>query len=354
MSITVRVIFWGLMGFVPNEEGQRGLTALLVSPSHQEAAHIPAVYLYEGSCEGIPLTKNGGNPCVRVPDPYKQDVATHLGATAPGLRWLLQNEDLEILGEESRVKLNTTGRKTLFGRLREAPASARQTAAFTWVPSMATLTAGHGQVRDDCLFWVGTCPLSARFKVRGGKARTCHLFHTLKADPRSPAQEVVVFSYRSENGKPENLPPPQAVADAVQLEFEVEGDYVELGAWDFPGLSGQQTLKAAVKLRPPAGSRTLTLIVSNGPQHSDDEEDYTGSPHQEALFNLLARQPVFRFTRDELRTEWVAPGTCEREITALANATFDRPNDKHAKSDGSGSRKEVPHATTACDGATYP
>jgi hypothetical protein len=310
--------------------------------------HVPIVYLYQGTCDD----KSRPGDCTWVPKEYEGDVATKLGEVEPGLRWLPQNADIEIFGEEKKVKLNNTGRERMFGGEREAPTSAGQTADFRWVPSMDALTGGHGRVRDDCLYWVGDCPISARFKVRGGEAKTCHLFHFPEENQQGESRMVVVFEYKTKDREPA-IVRTQAVADAVQVEFEVEGKYVELRAWEFPTASGQQRLKKAVKLLPDNHHR-VTLIVSNGPRHWEKEEDYCGPTHQDVLFDLLARERASHLTRAKTRCEPVSPGSCEAEITALAQAEFKRASSKHARFVAKEDRREVPHATTVCDGASYP
>jgi hypothetical protein len=358
MSILVRVVFWGLIGFVPHEEGQKGLTALFVDPTQIKPAegfcaipkHVPVVYLLDGQCEP------DKGQCVQVPFGRELEVATHLGEKTPKLRWLIEDEDLEIFGQERKVEFRHRGRRKFGGRLRDVPERFRQTGDYSWVTSMGALTGGHGQVREDCLRGEKTCPLNARFTIRGGRASACHLFHEPEEAPKDETRKVVVFDFsENRNGRSISVGH-QAVADAVQVEFEVEGDHVDLQSWGLASIDGQQQPRASVRLKPAAQSRTVTLLVVNSPVNPKVTGEATAHgashgpactprPHSDALFALLARQPEFPTERlRSTKVRKVNPGTCEAEIADLARARVDF----------GGIAFEAPHATTSCDGASYP
>src|SRR5688572_21254803 len=106
-TITVRLIFWGLVGFVPDLDGQRSLTALLVDPARTQVqqgtcplpTHFSVVYLLDGNCVE-------GGDCKRIPQGkgFQADLMgfnLDLGPDKPlQLAWMLDQEELEISGEE--------------------------------------------------------------------------------------------------------------------------------------------------------------------------------------------------------------------------------------------------------------
>lgn len=356
MSITVRLIFMGLIGFAPHDDGRQGMTALFLdtarmqSPSAQcpVPSHIPVVYMLDGKCTG---------ECERVPH-GREDDADSMGFNNPNhplqLAWLLDKEDLEISQvDQDAVRL---ARPFFFqGRRRLAPRRSGQTSYFSWVPDMQQLTGGYGKVREDCLGDQGTCPLTARFKLTGGEASTCHLFHDLDDQPSPDGKSTVrVFDYTIEEDGATRVVSKQAVADAVLVEFEVEGDRVTLDSWELPMGQGQQAKKGTAHLWPAENSRTLTLIVaylpSLGSIHPQipQVEGVEGEAHHDAgceqshaevLFDLLAREQSPRPVRtlNEKETMRVSPGSCEPEVLRIAALLQGEP----------------PHSTTACSGTRF-
>jgi hypothetical protein len=345
-SITVRVIFWGLMAFVPNDQSERGLTALLVDPRPPITRpgpipeHIPVVYLLEGNCTPQDQCFRGGG------------VATELGPIKPQLVWRIAGEDLEIFGEEHRVKFHKDKRQRNNGSLLQAPRWRWQINDFSWVSSMETLTWGHGIAREDCLNLRETCPVHSRFRVRGGTAESCHLYHRPDDHPKNSKRDVPIFNYLPAT----NPPLRQAVADAFKVEFDVEGDHVELRAWALPHGTRQQLFKAAAQLRPSRNSRTITLIVVNAARQQEDDSHHNMAlaprPHSDFLYDLLARQPVPRLLRDEkyYTITRIRPGSCEAEVSALAQPKYDdSPGIALDRFDA----RSLPHSPTLCDGAVY-
>lgn len=351
MSITVRLIFMGLVGFVPHNDGREGMTALFLDTARVQTSsakcsvppHIPAVYMLDGKCMG---------QCRRIPL-GREDDADAMGFDHPDhtlqLAWLLDREDLEISqADEDAVRLA----KPFFqGRRKLAPRRSRQASYFSWVPDMGLLTGGHGEVREDCLGGQGTCPLTARFKLTGGRASACHLFHDLDDQPSPDGRSNVrVFDYTIE-GDDSTRVESQAVADAVLVEFEVEGDRVTLQSWELPMGQGQQAKKGTANLWPAENSRTLTLVVAYLPSlgsihpsipRAEDEAHHDASceqSHAEVLFDLLAREQDPRPIRtlNEGVMMRVPPGSCEPEMLRIAALLQGEP----------------PHSTTACSGTKY-
>ena len=346
MSITVRLIFWGLIGFVPN--GDQGMTALLVDPEAAQAdhqnvnpacavpPHLSVVYLFDGECDQ--------GDCRRVP-PGRVNDSRRMGfdRTVHGkdlpLAWLLNKEDLDIVGDEN---VAARLRKPFFGSNRKvAPTSKRQTSYFSWVQSMSALTGGQAQIGSDCLEGKASCPIQARFTVEGGRAGACHLFHFPKApQAKDDRRELRIFEY-TVPGQPSFF---RAVADAVLVEFEVEGDSVLLLSRKLPE---RPPSTAWARLKPVNGK--LTLVVANFPPRSNSHgtaAPHPGHscvpPHSDSLLDLLAQTPKLIAVRRETdrRGEKVVPGSCEPEANILAEL-LTRPG-------------EPPHSTTACDGRTIP
>jgi len=379
MSVTVRLIFWGLIGFVPNPGGHDGLTALLVDPKHAQPLetkpecavppHFSVVYLLEGQCEGA---------CERIPD-HQLGNALLMGFRQPlqngeplPLFWLLEQEDLTITGgDDDRMKFRSPFFFLRFLQKRSAPRSERQASYFTWVQSMDTLTGGHGEVKPACLNPGITrqdgdnleqlkeeerCPIHARLKVRSGRASACHLLHLLPPSDAGDGQraddgkrDVQIFDY-TVPGQPNPLH--KATADAMLVQLKAEGDNVVLLSQGFPERHDPSLSEtppndpplpmAWARLRPDSHGK-LTLVVANFPPRTgaaEDAHDHTkcAPSHSDILFRLLATQPKLPATRSaSTETQKTMPGSCEPEAVELAHIL------------SSASHGEFPHAATACD-----
>lgn len=344
MSITVRVIFWGLIGFVPNPEGQKGLTALLVDTAQAQRDdaveekckiqdHLSAVYLFDGTCEG--------EDCTRPRGVDNDAIAMGLRSEANPLQlgWLLDHEDLKLVGDETK-KMSFHNPFMGFSS-KIAPASERQAQSFFWVPSLATLAEEAGVVRKECIEGKPPCPLNARFTLQGGEAGACHLIHQTGITARDRKRYVRIFDY--------DLPGRQkfqrAVADAVLVTLTFKGDSVLLVSQSLQGHDGSP---AQARLWPDAHG-TVTLVVAHFPRNARLNEAthlaHTSCvpPHSDILLRLLSTGPKTKGIRraDSGKVKRLDPGSCEAEAISLAKLFKD-------------SSPEVPHATTACDGIKYP
>jgi hypothetical protein len=254
---------------------------------------------------------------------------------------MLRKEDLEISGDEDE-ELDI--QKRFLGFLpMKAPSSMGQTSYFSWVPRMARLVEGSAQLRNDCRRGSPTCPLHARFRIDGGAAGACHLFHDLKP-AMGAKRNVRVFTYSI----PERMDFKQAVADAVMVKFQENEPYVTLRS---QGLPGQCRPMVSVKLAPDDEGR-VTLIVGNlvSPRAASfhANESYT-HPHSDVFFSLLTEQVARPIRNPVPESRMVEPGACEREVVELTRLLAPGIRDWN----GPGIR-EYPHAVTACDGISFP
>ncbi|HSK80697.1 MAG TPA: hypothetical protein VLQ45_29855 [Thermoanaerobaculia bacterium] len=352
-SFTVQLIFFGLIGFVPNEGGQNGMTALMVDPaslgiSKCRPKHKQLVLLLDGEC---------------TPE---QECLERADTDRLQLQWELDKEDLEIFGNQRQIEFRLRGKQSIFGNDKELPSYDWQAASYSWVPSIDLLTGGYGHVREAFVRdGRPKPPVQARFTVRGGQTSACHLIHepVKYSDPQEEDRKVVLFHY-------DNLVNrscfQQAVADGVKVEFEVEGSFMNLYSWSFTPShehrNKQQELKRSVRLSPSPGSDTVTLIVANVPRYPHRNHDYQRGedddqqcpPHSDIFFDLLAREPPVRPTRRATNiTRSVNPGSCEDELTALIDLLGPRAEGP-LKSLADAIHPRALHSRTFCDGMGYP
>ncbi len=342
MSITVRLIFWGLVGFAPNPEGEKGMTALLVDPpqgqasekSHSVPRHLSAIYLLKGECTG---------DCARIPDGHEKK-AELMGFTIKdgkpvardrlhlGLAWLLDREELDLSGDEDEKFKHQKPLIDFSSNI--APTKENHGSYFKWVQNLDSLIEGSGRVRNDCIYGESTCPLHGLFRIQGGRTSTCHLFHDPERDSfESNERDIRLITYIKPNGKRFR----RAVADAVLVEFTEEGEFLTLTS---QGLPEQNRQCAEARIKPDAQG-DLTLVVVNFPIPG---HPIAPEPHSDFLYSLLDQEPISRTMRDDtiLKTTPGLPGSCELEAIRL-ESLFGR--NKWIR--------EAPHSTTACDNVYF-
>lgn len=364
MSVTVKVIFLGLIGFVPSPEGQDDMAALLVNPTQAEKSypaecptpeHISMVALLHGRCDSAP------DVCYRITDELRvQAIRMGLGGflnqfpqllnsekealghvNEPyGLVWFLNEEDLNLVGdEEEDLDIRNTLAALVVGT---APKSAGQSSYFSWVPSMKKLTGGQGEVKADCLHANKRCPLHARFLIEGGDVGACHMYHDASNSP-GVERDVRIFEYLIPGKR---FIEQRAVADAVQVEFHQKDHWIDLKSEKLPERTPQQRVEA--RLRPDDQGR-LTLVVANLPPCPTNANPAALSrhgchhAHSDVLFQLLENDRVprpIRVMNEERRR--VDPGPCEEEMEQFENPF------------ASTCLLEYPHSITACDGTRFP
>jgi len=247
---------------------------------------------------------------------------------------MLEDEDLDISGDQDeKLKLRNSLLRFIW---KTAPRFDRQSNDFSWVPRMNELTRGHGQIREACRQVDGRCPLHAHFRIQGGTAGVCHMFHDSE-DPKDP--QVKIFNYSTPNGERFLR---RAVADAMQVEFEEPSGSVILRSKILPGGEGGRTAWAELTTDT---TGKLTLVVANLSVLQDGETHHQdcAPSHSDAFFELLADPEVPRPTRilDEEEVN-VDPGACEEEMSDIARLFL------------AGSKRELPHTVTACDGIRFP
>lgn len=345
MPLTVRLIFWGLIGFVPNTNLQNGMTALLAATGlDQGACHVPPhasqVLLLDGECKG---------DCLRGMATAGSAVATGIGPVDARfkLNWMLNGEHLEVTGGEPGVNLALGNRPKIRGHQVALPATADQASDFSWVPDMDVLSGGKGGVNDACLAEnVTGCPIVARFKIKSGRVMAGHLLH--KIDPAGTRVSAFDF-FRDGVLIPDYE---QAVADAVLVEMTVGEDHVDLVSSDY----AKRHPNAVATLSPAKGRNVITVLIGQV------EDPTVGLPaacirplfnqHSQVFFKLLSDptiKPAIRKVSQPEKTAVVTPGACENDFIKLAPA----PKPKKVKKAGSpkppAAIPVAPHTSLECD-----
>jgi hypothetical protein len=342
---TLRLIFYGLIAFVPDSSGQ-GMLAIMPNTAGMVASdgcplpeHQQVFILREGTCASsncgdgkifpvAPQHRFEIEPAYTIPWWEIKDLATMAGGEQPAL-----------------------------------PDSALETRDVGWIPLLPTVAPGAGGFPAVCVPWPEYCPIQAMFRLHHGTTSVCHLVHTRKEDP------VHAFRFKPLVGSASSRPVVQALADAVLVEIPVLGDEVVITATPFDWSGTIQH-----KLHPDATGR-VTLIAANfGAPHmvkaggsgaggepltSGGERCDATSParHFEAFYALSegsfpneSRRVPHALTEEKAPVLY--PMTCEADLESLSTYIRDTYL-RHLPEEQRKDARVAPHSVEVCGGTRF-
>lgn len=195
MTVHLRLIFYGLIAFVPKSD-KAGFTALVLDYEKVSAhAHGPRLYLVEGC---YPNANEDDNPCKGVLEiknlfPINGTDLSIVGLTYGGMSGL-------DLGKDEPIGFPDGSNYT----------------SLNWIPQMERIEIGAGDASRGCLQPTPQkCPIAARFRIYGtGHAKACHFLH----DDR---YYLHGFDFASV-GDTIRERAARAIADAIEVDFDVD------------------------------------------------------------------------------------------------------------------------------------
>lgn len=360
--ITLRIIFYGLMAFVPSNTSD-GLLVLFADPSRVAAAQPGSEEPRHEALAFRVHEKHEDREKLELEelawwDPDERVYAEVLPAYV---------DPLELVQELQAVTPNPP---------QAVPYTTAQTRDFAWSPLITNLAQESQSIRAECLVNPRECPVSSVFRFWQGEVQACHLAHValaefpgsaepaLKSSPalRSRSSEqslsnVIAYAFRTEGAPPSPYDPRQAVADAVVVETIVRRDQaiLRISSLERPDFF-------LIDLGEPDARGVITLLFANvaiKPSVKSSRHHTGGSlvasPHFRAFYQLAHTAPEDIFqaiphaTRDEAPLPF--PMDCEAEIIALAEYLIDE-NTARAAEDLN--PVYVPHSIEVCGTTKFP
>jgi hypothetical protein len=295
VDFIVRILFSGLMAFVPSQDGKE-LTVLLLSVDHgyhvadgTPLPHHKAMVLARANCAGdCPKRNEGVASYIYNGVPAEIALDSLEAAVGNGAVWELSGCDLFVRKGSSRdpelqplvIQHNVRASDSI------VPANAREREDYTWVASA-------GQVCPTCVldpaYLTGIPPKSrvvARFRLRSGKA------FTYAVSRQGTNVTPVHFARLDGTGTPSAYT--QAVANWVAADIRVSAQSIELVEQTFAG-----TRSRSMNLAPGANGK-VEIAVLNMPPYVPPVTRNMGEPEPGKHFEVyydLAQNPPARATR---------------------------------------------------------
>jgi len=279
LEFILRLLFSGMIVFVPSEDRQEVTILLLNTPhSHQLSdtslldAHKPLLVARAGNCTG---------QCP-VSDP---DIARYLfadksaaaaidsleAAVANGGAWELAGSDLSLRKgaasdpDLSPLDFTDDARGSVNGVAKSIPTSSSEREDFSWVANLKELCTSGCNVHPDIL---GTNPpaglVAARLKLRTGRVFTYSVARI--------GSSVTPVHFKRLDGTGTASGYSQSIASWVGVDVEIAGDSIEIVEEKFNGDPGR-----TMKLYPDTNDK-VEVVVLNLPPFVPPSTPFNGTP----------------------------------------------------------------------------
>lgn len=296
MGFILRILFSGLIAFVPSQDGKE-LTVLLLNADHnfqisdgtQLAHHIPMLLARAGSCTGQCTTRDPNVAQHLFSDLPADEVLDSLAsATSGGGAWLLSDSELSIRRGCSRdpllpslaVAQNLRGSAN--GQLLSIPTTAQEREDFSWVTDLKRVCPSGCVLNPAVLSAQPPSGLvAARLRLRNGRVFTYSIVRNVG--------KVTPMHFQTLSGTTA-VPYSQAVASWVVAEIQISGDTVELVEEKFGGTPSRSMSLA------PGQNGVVEVAIVNLPAVVPPSSPAAAPPqpgkHFEIYYDLLQAPPT--------------------------------------------------------------
>ena len=313
-TFVLRILFTGLMAFIPNENGTK-VTVLLLNSNHYHTSdgaamppHKPRIYARAGACTGACDVDDA----IIAKDTFRDlSSAAALDSLAyaldEGSAWSIDGSDVAVQKSSGAANLPSLTirddvRGTVNGDLQIIPTTSTERTDISWIPSLEQLCTSGCTVDSDLLATVPPALVSARFTIDSGDLYTYSL-------ARLASSDVTPVQFKRLDGTGSTSSYVQAVASWVGLDIEVSGNTVDFVETKHDGSSGR-----TMTLSPDASGRVEVAVVnlppSVPPSSSNNDAPQVGK-HFEMYYDLLETPPA----REARLVPRVATGTNVPQIT---------------------------------------
>lgn len=290
MSFLLRILFSGLIAFIPSEDGTE-VTVLLLNVEHAHhssdgapmSGHKPMIVARAGNCTGDCPTRDAEAAQYLFADESLSAAQDSLEeAVAGGGAWVLDGSDLELRkGSTSDPELpGLTIRDDVRGT-DIIPTTATERTDFSWVANLEELCSGC-TLDADVFDSVPPELVAARFTLRSGTLFTYSVARI--------GSDVTPVNFKRLDGTGSASAYTQAIASWVGVDITVEGDSIELVESKFNADPGRSML-----LEPDANGK-VELAVLNLPPFVPPASPYNNAPsvgkHFELFYELEDNAPT--------------------------------------------------------------
>jgi hypothetical protein len=297
LEFILRILFSGLIVFVPSEDKQE-VTVLLLNVGHAHHmsdgstldTHKPLLIARAGNCDGDCPNDDAAIAQYLYSD-QSQSVALDSLETAVGggAAWLLAGSDLSIRKGSTTdpalppLVLREAARSTVNGVLQTIPTTSAEREDFSWVADLKKICESGCNI-DSALVEaeVPSSMIAARLRLRTGDVYTYSIARI--------GSNVTPVNFKRLDGSGSASSYSQAVATWVAADVAVSGSSIEIVEDKFNGDAGR-----SMKLSPNEDGK-VEIAVLNLPPFTPPTAPYSATPgvgkHFETYYEVMATPPA--------------------------------------------------------------
>lgn len=294
MNFLVRILFSGLMVFVPSEDGTE-LTVLLLNVDHGYHTsdgsalphHKPLLVTRGGTCTGTCPTRDADIAKFLFAD-YTTSVAQDSleAATSGGGAWALSGSGLSFQkGNTSdpnlpALSLRTGVRGTVNGNPQLVPTTATERGDFSWIANLRSLCS-NCTVKSSMFDTVPPATVAARLTLRSGDVYTYSLARI--------GANLTPIRFERLDGTGSAASYTQALASWVAADITVPGSSIEIVESKFDGSGGR-----TMKLTPDSNGKVEVAVLNVPPfipPASSDNNAPSVGRHFEVFYETANNAP---------------------------------------------------------------
>ena len=294
-TFVLRILFTGLMAFIPNENGTE-VTVLLLNADHYHTsdgsamqAHKPILYARAGSCSGACVDDDTTIASHTFRDQASAVALDSLSyALGDGSAWLIAGSDIAVrkssgAADLPALQIRDNVRGTVNGQPQLVPTTSSEREDFSWIPKLQQLCTNGCALDSDLLANVPPGIVAARFTIDSGDLYTYSV-------ARLASSDVTPVQFKRLDGTGSASSYVQAVASWVGLDVEVTGDSIDFVETRYDAGTGR-----TMTLSPDSSGKVEVAVVnlppSVPPSSSNNDAPQVGK-HFEMYYELLENPPA--------------------------------------------------------------
>lgn len=293
-TFVLRILFTGLMAFIPNENGTE-VTVLLLNADHYHTSdggamppHQSIVIARAGNCNGDCVDDDPNIATAVFPDQSSAVALDSLDqAVGNGSAWLIAGSDIAVQKSGSgaanlpALNIHDDVRGTVNGQPQIIPTTVTERGDISWIAKVMQLCGSGCAINPDLLDTVPPEIVAARFKLSSGDLFTYSVARL--------GSDVTPVHFNRLDGTGSASSYSQAVASWVGADIEVTGDSIELVETRYAGGTGR-----SMTLSPDASGKVEVAVInlppSIPPASSSNDAPQVGK-HFEMYYELLQDPP---------------------------------------------------------------
>lgn len=295
MSFILRILFSGLITFVPSADGKEVDVLLLNVPASHHVSngtslqqHKPLLIARAGSCSGTCPTNDSAIAQFLYRDQTLTTAQDSLEAAVDGgAAWDLTGSELSLRKSSEEADdlpdlvFHTGVRGTVNGHPQPIPTTAAERADYSWIADLKQINSSGFSMNTNVLATPPPATIAARFRLRSGKVFTYSVARI--------GSDVTPVRFERLDGSGSASSYSQAIATWVAADVEISGDSIDIVEEKFDSSTGR-----TMTLSPDENGK-VELAVLNLPPFVPPATTANNAPevgkHFEMYYELASTPP---------------------------------------------------------------